>query len=128
MFLYPRALAGLIGRSQEDVKAEVGKLASKREYSGKIHVTDRGIIAAGTGRIASDTAQGRLLARRAALTDARRNLLTLRMDFKGNFASSGGHSISGNVGRHVIYSERIEGNLYKLELEMPFEEWLSSGS
>ena len=128
VFLYPRVLPGLVGRSSGDVRTAVRKLAAKREYSGKIRVTDSGIVAAGIGRIEPNTAQGRLLARRAALADARRNLLTLRKDFGGESAPSGSRSISGSIGRHGVSSESVEGNFYKLELEMSFEDWLSSDS
>ena len=128
VFLYPRALPGLVGRPSEDVRTVVGKLAARREYAGKIHVTASGIVAAGVGRIEPNTAQGRLLARRAALADARRNLLALRKDFEGESAPSASRSISGSIGRHGVSSEGVEGNLYKLELEMSFEDWLSPDS
>jgi hypothetical protein len=128
VFLYPRVLPALLGRSSEDIRTVVRELAAKREYAGKIHVSGSGILAVGIGRIEPDTAQGRLLARRAALADARRNLLALREDFNGRSASSRSRSISGSIGRHGISSEGVDGNLYKLELEMSFEEWLTPDS
>lgn len=60
--------------------------------------------ATGKGRIKMDDAQGVMLARRAALTDARRNLLLKQ-----------GYEV-GRVGPHQIASEWREGNIYYVEV------------
>ena len=79
--------------------------------------------ASGVGRIADDTPQERLLARRAALLDARRNLIALRQElqrtsnFKSGFVSG---RITGKT--QTINAERIDGGLYFLEVEMSIDE------
>ncbi len=60
--------------------------------------------ATGKARISRDDAQGVLLARRAALTDARRNLLL-----------SYGYE-AGRVGPHQIASEWRDGKIYYVEV------------
>lgn len=72
----------------------------------------------GVGRISWDTAQGRLLARRAALTDARRGLLKLRRSILQDPAlRERALWLSGYVPPVRVLSERIEGGLYFIELE-----------
>ena len=72
----------------------------------------------GVGRVGQNTAQGRLLARRAALTDARRGLLLLRQriladpDLRGRALW-----LAGPVPPVRVLSERIEGGLYFIEVE-----------
>lgn len=73
----------------------------------------------GVGRISQDDAQGLLLARRAALTDARRGLLFLRekilsSEYKQNLKSS---RLSGYVPPLRILSETIDDELYFVEVE-----------
>jgi hypothetical protein len=53
------------------------------------------------------------MARRAALIDARRNLLAEAKRIAGG---SGKGNISGHIGPHRIISEKIEGNMYKMEI------------
>ena len=73
----------------------------------------------GVGRIPEDTAQGRLLARRAALTDARRNLLLLRQKLvDGKFDP---RYVSGRIAEVSIHSERVEGDLYFLKVDVPLD-------
>lgn len=72
----------------------------------------------GVGRIVQDTAQGRLLARRAALTDARRGLLLLRRRILADSAlRQRALWLAGRVPPVQILSERIEGGLYFIEVE-----------
>jgi len=125
VFLYHRVLPGAAG-GPGDIKAAVGELAARSGYSERIYVTDRGIVASGTGRVAEDTSQGRLLARRAALSDARRNLLALRKLYGRTDLIASPSEVSGRTGSHGVRSERVEGGLYTVEVEIPFEEWLSS--
>jgi hypothetical protein len=78
--------------------------------------------AAGVGRIPEDTAQGKLIGRRGALTDARRNLLILRQKLLNDDSFSGKkYSISGKIAGVVIHSERIKNNLYFLQVDIPLD-------
>lgn len=72
----------------------------------------------GVGRIVQSTAQGRLLARRAALTDARRGLLLLRQRILADSAlRERAFWLAGRVPPVQILSEKIEGGLYFIEVE-----------
>ena len=72
----------------------------------------------GVGRVVQNTAQGRLLARRAALTDARRGLLLLRRRILADpELRARALWLAGPVPPVRILSERIEGGLYFLEVE-----------
>lgn len=87
--------------------------------SGRLLVESGLATADGVGRIHEDTAQGRLLARRAALTDARRNLLLLRQKIvEGKFDPS---SVSGRIAEVRIHSEKTEGDLYFLKVDVPLD-------
>lgn len=80
----------------------------------------------GVGRIVQDTAQGRLLARRAALTDARRGLLLLRRSILEDPALRERTLwLSGPVPPVRILSERIVGGLYFIEVEAALSRLLS---
>ena len=92
--------------------------------SGRV-VRDRNIAtAAGAGRIREDTAQGRLLGRRAALTDARRNLLILRQKLLREHGAGvdGRHSVSGKIAGVRIHSERVVNDIYFLQVDVPLDE------
>lgn len=72
----------------------------------------------GVGRIVQNTAQGRLLARRAALTDAQRGLLKLRRSILEDAALRERMLwLAGPVPPVQILSERIEGGLYFIEIQ-----------
>ena len=72
----------------------------------------------GVGRVVQNTAQGRLLARRAALTDARRGLLSLRQRILADPELRGRALwLAGPVPPVRILTERIEGGLYFIEVE-----------
>ena len=72
-----------------------------------------GVVAAwGVRRISSKSAVSRELVRRAALSDARRNLLTEARRIKEGITRKA--SISGHVGYHWIVSERRDGYLYRV--------------
>ena len=72
----------------------------------------------GVGRVVQDTAQGRLLARRSALTDARRGLLSLRQRILADPELRGRALwLAGPVPPVRILSEKIEGGLYFIEVE-----------
>jgi hypothetical protein len=90
-------------------------------------MTENRVSTSGVGRIVEDTAQGRSLARRAALTDARRNLLELRQKLLGEpifkFES---RSVSGHIIAPSIRSERIEGDFYHIDLDIKLEELLKT--
>ena len=101
----------------------VKSLMAMTQNSGRAYPKENRAVASGVGRIREDTAQARLLARRAALLDARRNLLALRRKlFDGPYSAPAG--LSGYVGAHKIYGERTEGSLYFLEVEVPLDELL----
>ena len=87
-----------------------------------IDIASNRVWASGVGRIADDTAQEKILARRAALLDARRNLLALRQELQKTNYKSG--FVSGRItGKtQTINSERTEGGLYFLEVEMSIDE------
>jgi hypothetical protein len=71
------------------------------------------ITAAGTGRIMENTKFGRMMARRAALSDARRNILLETRKINGGVGKG---EVSGYVGPHSILSERTEGNIFRVEI------------
>ena len=98
-----------------DVRANVS-------WNGNLaHVTGR-------GRIAEDTAQGRVLARRAALTDARGNLLLLRERLLNDkLYEERRRSVSGTLRATKVRAERIEGSFYLLELDMALSDLLKPG-
>ena len=109
--------------TSSELKTEVNTDFNMQELygarnSGRV-VRERNIAtAAGVGRITEDTPQGRLLGRRAALTDARRNLLILRREL----LQGQGHSVSGRIAGVRIHSERVENNLYFLQVDIPLDE------
>ena len=89
--------------------------------------TDRAFVR-GVGRIVQAGPSGRLLARRAALLDARRGLLLLREEaLKGPARAGVGkiRSVSGQVPPVRILSERSDGALYFVEVEAALSELLT---
>ncbi|MDR3230932.1 MAG: hypothetical protein LBT65_05800 [Synergistaceae bacterium] len=84
------------------------------------------VSASGRGRIAENTPQGRLLARRAALTDARRNLLLMRQNYLNDPKSRGVRSVSGRLAApsQKIREERVAGDFYLLEIDVRLDELL----
>ena len=95
--------------------------------STKVYMTENCVSTTGVGRIAENTAQGKLLARRAALTDARRNLLELRQKLLGEpVFKFGSRTVSGHILTPNIHSERIEGDLYHLGIDIELEELLKT--
>jgi hypothetical protein len=102
--------------------------ARARYSTTKIFAAENRVVASGVGRILENTGQGKLLARRAALTDARRNLLELRQKLLGDpVFKSGTRRVSGRVVAPNVYSERIEGDLYFLETDVPLDSLLETG-
>ena len=102
----------------------------KTKNSGRVLQEQNIATATGVGRIMEDTAQGRLLGRRGALTDARRNLLILRQKLlKTNRHGVEGtnlNNVSGKVSGVVIHSNKVIGNLYYLQVDIPLDklmEW-----
>ena len=94
----------------------------KTQDSGRVVFGDTA-TASGVGRITEDTARGRLLGRRAALTDARRNLLILRQKLLREYGvpGSGTRRVSGRVAGVKVHSERIVDGLYFLQVDMPLD-------
>jgi hypothetical protein len=93
--------------------------------SGRVLWEQNIATAAGVGRIPDDSAQGKLLGRRGALTDARRNLLILRQkllnDDRFSEKDIKRYKISGKIAGVVIHSERIKNNLYFLQVDIPLD-------
>ena len=96
----------------------VNSLRTMTQYSGKAYPYRNLAVASGVGVIRENSAQGRLLARRAALLDARRNLLALRRELLNGFSP---RDLSGHVAAHKVVGERVEGNLYFLDVEVPLD-------
>jgi len=113
----PELIAGERNISAPDMQMLYGT-----QSSGRVLWDQNIATAAGVGRIPDDTAQGRLLGRRAALTDARRNLLILRQKLLNdtNFNSKR-YKISGNIAGVVIHSEKIKNSLYFLQVDIPLD-------
>ena len=106
----------------EQAEPDVKNLRAMTRDSGVAYPKENLAVASGVGWIKEDTAQGRLLARRAALLDARRNLLALRRKLFDKSHSATG--VSGHIAAHQIRKERIEGDLYFMEIEAPLDELL----
>lgn len=111
----PGAETQLVGEKNPEAPRDPG--IPETANSGFL-LREQGIATAdGVGRIPEDTAQGRLLGRRAALTDARRNLLLLRQKLlDGTFD---GRSVSGKIAEVRIHSEKTDGALYYLKVDVP---------
>lgn len=74
--------------------------------------------AEGIGRILDNTSQGKLLGRRAALTDARRNLLILRQELLGK---KGNYNVSGKISQVRVHSEHSDEKFYYLKVSVPLD-------
>lgn len=102
----------------EPVQASTEELLQMTEESLYADWEENRAFVRGVGRVVQNTAQGRLLARRAALTDARRGLLLLRGHILDDPALREQTLwLSGPVPPVRILSERIEGGLYFIEVE-----------
>ena len=96
----------------------VNSLRAMTQYSGRAYPNRNLAVASGVGLIREDSTQGRLLARRAALLDARRNLIALQRELLNG---SSPRDLSGHVAAHKVVGERVEGNLYFLDVEAPLD-------
>jgi hypothetical protein len=98
------------------------------QSSGRVIWEQNIATASGVGRITENTAQGKLLGRRGALTDARRNLLILREkllnDPKFSEKDIKKNNVSGRIAGTVIHSEKIRNNLYFLQVDIPLNKLL----
>jgi len=129
-FLYSFALPNVAGSTSPGVGGDSNAKVRMVEAEAKIETYDNKISATGVGRVEDDTAQGKLLGRRAALTDARRKLLAQRQKFLGDprFQSSHGTTtLSGFLtGTQKIKSEGVRGGIYFVEVEMNLNDLLHS--
>ena len=121
------AASELTKEQQEQYDRYVQELSVTQD-SGRV-VREKSIATAtGVGRIIEDTPQGRLLGRRGALTDARRNLLILRQKLlEGNRPAGKDRKrtrVSGTIAGVTIHSERVENNLYFLQVDIPLHKLL----
>ncbi|MDR1977191.1 MAG: hypothetical protein LBQ42_00485 [Synergistaceae bacterium] len=132
VFLYvfailPRQTDASIADAQEGAPEETTAWQILTRDSTKVYMTENRVSTSGVGRILEDTAQGKLLARRAALVDARRNLLELRQKLLGEpILKFGSRSVSGHIVAPNIRSERTKGDLYFIELDVQLEELLKT--
>lgn len=109
---------GLAAPLAEPVPATTEDLLQMTEESLYADWQENRAFVRGVGRVVQDTAQGRLLARRAALTDARRGLLSLRQRILADPELRGRALwLAGPVPPVRILTERIEGGLYFIEVE-----------
>ena len=96
-----------------------GELLNMTRESLRCDTANNTAYVRGVGLIHNNTAQGKLLARRAALTDARRGLLILKRELNPGEIKSSGH-----VPALTILSEGQQGNLYFVEVEAALSELL----
>ena len=109
---------GLATPLAEPVPATTEDLLQMTEESLYADWQENRAFVRGVGRVVQSTAQGRLLARRAALTDARRGLLSLRQHILADPELRGRALwLAGPVPPVRILTERIEGGLYFIEVE-----------
>jgi hypothetical protein len=112
--------------AKADVKGETTLELLTRD-STKVYMAENRVSTSGVGRIVDDTSQGRLLAKRAALVDARRKLLELRHKLLGEpILQFGSRSVSGHVIAPQIRSERVRENLYFIDIDVELEELLKT--
>ena len=111
-------------KSGEHQVSDLHKLYDTQN-SGRVLWGRNTATAAGVARMAEDTPQGRLLGRRGALTDARRNLLILREKLlnepKSGWKDTRRQSVSGKIAEVVIHSERVKNDLYFLQVDVALE-------
>ncbi len=125
VFLYPFAIPKEVGAAwdrDKKVAEESGRYVSEKvpEANAAVNWSENRLTVTGRGRITQSDAQGKALARRAALTDARRNVLLLREKLLDNIASRQKlQRISGRVIAPKVHSERTEGSFYLLEIDAP---------
>jgi len=116
------AVPGTDSGGQEEYVFNTQKLNSTKD-SGRVILERNIATATGAALILEDTPQGKLLGRRGAVTDARRNLLVLRQkllkDPNFNEKNSKTNNISGVIAGTVIHSERIKDNVYILQVDIP---------
>jgi hypothetical protein len=118
------AVSGTITGEQEDNVRDMQMFLAMQD-SGRILLEQNVATASGAAIIPEDTAQGKLLGRRGALTDARRNLLVLRQkliedpDFSVKKVKR--NIVSGIIAGVVIHSEVVKNNVYILQVDVPLD-------
>jgi len=129
LFLSSTVLSKVIGSKLDNGLASNAESRIK-EAEAKTRTVGNKISVTGVGRVMEDTAQGRLLGRRAAITDGRRKLLIQRQQLLGDpsFQSSyGTTNVSGFLtGTQRIKSEGVRNGIYFIEIEMRLSELLDS--
>jgi hypothetical protein len=114
---------GALSASAATGEAALREILTKKGVTADFQVASNRAWALGMGPVRDDTPQGRFLARRAALTDARRNLLRLREELLEAPGVTPAQ-VSGHLPAQSqrILSEKIEDGIYFLELEMRLDE------
>ena len=129
LFLSSTVLSKVIG-SKPDAGLASNAVGHIKEAEAKTRTVGNIIRATGVGRIMEDSAQGRLLGRRAAITDARRKLLIQRQQLAGDPGlkmTHGTTNVSGFLfGTQRITSEGVRNGIYFVEIEMRLSELLHS--
>ena len=129
LFLSRAVLSNVIS-SKPDAGIGSNVEASIKEAEAKTRTSGNQISVTGVGRVIEDTAQGKLLGRRAAITDARRKLLIQRQQLIGDPRFQTNHgttNVSGFLtGTQRIKSEGVRNGIYFIEIEMRLSELLHS--
>jgi len=129
LFLSRAVLSDVIGL-KPDTGLAFNAEARIKEAEAKTRTAGNKISVTGVGRVMDDTAQGKLLGRRAAITDARRKLLIQRQQLLGDPRFQTNHgttNVSGFLtGTQKINSEGVRNGIYFIEIEMRLSELLHS--
>ena len=129
-FLYSFALPNVASSTPFNGGGVTDAGTRLNEVEAKVATSENKISATGIGRIGENTAQGKLLGRRAALTDARRKLLAQRQKLLGDPRFQSFHStttLSGFLtGTQRITNEGTKGGIYFVEVEMHLDDLLHS--
>ena len=118
----------LIFASVSHAEYSVEELLKMTQNSMKVDWKNNIVFVKGVGLTKFSNSQGMFLARRAALTDARRRLLILRGRLLKADSSDQTVKISGSVPALKISGEGMEGNLYFVEVQTSLSELLGENA
>lgn len=125
--LPPEVGAALRGKNEKATEQTVRE--SIPEARANVRWSDNIATVTGRGRVNEESAQGRALARRAALLDAQRNLLLLRERLLSDksYEYRRRITVSGKIKASKIHSERRDGSFYLLELDIGLDDLMRQG-